>query len=82
MNTEHNQADLTNQLMNTKQSASFLNVAEVTLRNSRVSGLLCGVKAPIYRKIGRKVVYLRSDLIDWFYSLPASNNTAESGEVA
>lgn len=62
----------------THQAAAFLGVAYVTMRNSRTTGLLCGVKTPSFRKIGRRVVYLRTDLEAWLNNLPAYNNTAEA----
>lgn len=62
---------------NTWQAAKYMNFAEITVRNSRVSGLLCGVPAPKFRKIGRKVVYFKKDIDDWLAALPSYQNTSE-----
>jgi hypothetical protein len=64
--------------LDTHQAAAYLGVAYVTMRNSRTTGLLCGVRTPPFRKIGRRVVYLRTDLEQWLNDLPAFNNTAEA----
>jgi predicted DNA-binding transcriptional regulator AlpA len=66
-----------NSPLDTKQTAKELSLAEITVRNSRTSGLLCGVPAPKFRKIGRKVVYFKKDIDDWLAALPAYQNTSE-----
>jgi len=63
--------------LDTKQAAQYLCVSEISMRNSRVSGLLGNIKAPSFRKIGRKVIYLRSDLDQWLNGLPAYDNTTQ-----
>lgn len=52
-------------LLTTKQAAEKLGYSEITLRKSRVSGLLGGTKAPKYKKIGRAVRYDQKDLESW-----------------
>lgn len=63
--------------LDTKQTAKEIGLAEITVRNSRLTGLLCGVPAPKFRKIGRKVVYFKKDIDDWLNALPAYQNTSE-----
>lgn len=76
---EPNQQPQTDQpTLDTHQAAAYLGVAYVTMRNSRTTGLSCGVQTPPFRKIGRRVVYLRTDLEQWLNNLPAYHNTAEA----
>lgn len=58
-------------------AADYLTVGFTTLRNSRHTGLLCGLPAPQFKKMGRKVVYLKKDLDEWLDSLPSYQNTSE-----
>lgn len=62
----------------TKQAANYLSISEISLRASRSSGLLGGQKAPSFRKIGRKVIYLKSELDEWIKSLPTYINTSQA----
>jgi len=62
--------------LDTHDSAHYLSLAYGTLRTSRVSGILCGVPAPAYRKIGRKVVYDRVILDQWLDQFANQPNTA------
>lgn len=62
--------------LDTKQAAGFLGFAVSTLKISRVTGTLAGVKAPAYRKLGRKVVYDTSILEDWLGQFGNQPNTA------
>jgi hypothetical protein len=66
-----------NKTLPTKSAAFYLGIAEITLRNSRMTGLLGKCSAPKFRKIGRKVIYFKSDLDDWLLSLPVYSNTSE-----
>jgi hypothetical protein len=66
-----------NKTFDSKQAAKYLCVSEISIRNSRITGLLGGIKAPSFRKIGRKVIYLKSDLDSWLESLPAFENTTQ-----
>ena len=53
-------------LLDNYQSANFLGFSPATMRNSRYTGLLAGVPAPSFRKIGRKSVrYERATLTAW-----------------
>ena len=64
--------------LNNNQAAPYLGVAPLTLRNSRSTGLLCGVATPRYRKIGRRVVYERRTLDEWLDQFQEVGNTAEA----
>jgi hypothetical protein len=66
-----------NVTFDSKLAASYLSVSEISIRNSRISGLLGGIKAPKYRKIGRKVIYLQHDLDVWIEELPVYENTTQ-----
>lgn len=58
-------------------ASAYLAVAPTTLRNSRSTGLLCGLPAPKFRKMGRKVIYLTKDLDEWLAGLPTYQNTSK-----
>ncbi len=62
--------------LDTHESAYYIGLASSTLRLSRVSGIVCGVPAPTYRKLGRKVVYDRAVLDKWLEQFANQPNTA------
>lgn len=62
--------------LDTHESAKELGFASITLRMSRVTGVLAGVPAPTYRKLGRKVVYDRVILDQWLEQFANQSNTA------
>ncbi len=62
--------------LDTHEGASYISLASNTLRASRTSGVLCGVPAPAYRKIGRKVLYDRVVLDEWLNQFVNQSNTA------
>ena len=62
--------------LDTNQAAEYLGFAVSTLNISRVTGTLAGVKAPAYRKLGRKVVYDASILEEWLNQFENQPNTA------
>lgn len=64
------------QHMTCKQAAEFLCCAEYTLRQSRSTGLLFNKKAPVYRKLGRKVIYEYQNLIGWLEQFDLVHNTS------
>ena len=45
-------------LLDNYQSANFLGFSPATMRNSRYTGLLAGVPAPSFRKLGRNAPHL------------------------
>ena len=56
--------------LNTDQeTAAYLNVSYVALRQSRATGKLLGVPAPKHKKIGRSIRYLDLDIEAWIASL-------------
>jgi hypothetical protein len=61
----------------TPKAAIYVGVSQASLEKSRISGLLIGVKAPPYRRAGRKTLYLRSDLDAWLESLPVYQHSAD-----
>lgn len=65
-------------MLNSINAADHLSIAESTLRKSRVTGILCGVSAPAYMKMGRKVLYDIQDLDRWLNSLPRGNCTEQT----
>ncbi|MGY8896534.1 MAG: helix-turn-helix transcriptional regulator [Paraglaciecola sp.] len=56
--------------LNTDQeTASYLNVSYVALRQSRATGKLLGVPAPKHLKIGRSIRYKDKDIEAWIDGL-------------
>lgn len=63
---------MSNGLFSSKQAAYYLNVSDSSMRISRITGKLCGVDAPTFKKIGtRKIVYSVEDLNKWIQALPS-----------
>lgn len=65
-------------LFNTRQAAEYLVLAVATLNNSRYTGLLGGVKAPPFRKLGRTIRYEKSALDAWLAQFTPQNSTSET----
>lgn len=63
--------------MNSKEAANFLGYAEITLRKARVSGVLAGVDAPPFIKMGKRVEYDAEDLTLWKAQFIKITNTAQ-----
>jgi hypothetical protein len=63
--------------LNTNEAAAFLGCSPTTLKISRSTGTLFGVTAPIYRKLGRNVLYDRTCLEDWLKQFPLVANTSQ-----
>ena len=70
---------ITSSLANTHECADKLGFASSTIRMSRVTGLLAGVPAPTYRKIGRKVAYDHVILDQWLNQFANQPNTTGRG---
>ena len=51
--------------LTSKEAAEHLGYKEYTLRRARIDGVLAGVKAPKYSKVGKTVRYQKSDLDSW-----------------
>jgi len=67
------------ELCHPKNAAEVLDTSLDVLKKSRCTGLLWGVPAPAYIKIGNKAVrYKKSTLIAWIADLPTEKlNTAQ-----
>lgn len=73
---KHN--DTQAKLFDNKQAAHFLGFSPTTLNNSRYTGLLGGVKAPRYRKLGKSVRYELTALESWLSQFREQTSTSES----
>lgn len=66
------------QLLSTKDAARFLGVAPYTLRRARSRGMLCGVPAPRFQRIGTRMIrYELNELKQWLEQFRPYRNTAE-----
>jgi len=63
--------------LNDPEASALLNVAERTLRKSRVTGVLLGKPAPKFRKRGRKVDTAREELEKFNAQFSEYENTAQ-----
>ena len=61
--------------LDTHEAALLIGYKSTTLKLSRVTGILGGVAAPAYRKLGRKVVYDRATLNAWLGQFEPKLNT-------
>ena len=59
-------------------AAEYMGVSPNSLKISRRTGTLCGWQAPEYKKMDRKVIYLRATLDKWLADLPSYKNTAQT----
>ena len=64
--------------LTTIEFATLAHCAEGTIRNSRHTGILFGQEAPPYTKVGRKVLYRRSDIEAFLAQFSPQNNTTET----
>lgn len=65
-------------LLDNKGAAIYLGFSPATLNNSRYTGLLGGVKAPPYQKLGKSIRYEQSALEHWLKQFPSQTNTSQS----
>lgn len=63
--------------LDTVEASALLNCSSHTLRRSRSTGLLFGVRAPPYIKRGRNVFYEPITLENWNFQFPEYSNTAQ-----
>jgi len=63
-------------LLKNNSAADLVNCAHTTLKLSRCTGQLFGVKAPEYIKRGRSVVYRKSTLEKWLAQFVERPNTS------
>ena len=54
-----------NPTLSTKEAAIYIGVTNNTLKQSRITGILCGVDAPAYVKMGKIVRYKVKTLDNW-----------------
>lgn len=59
-----------------KEAADFLKVSYRTLRNHRTHG-----GGPPFRILGRRVIYLLPDLVDYLHRLPLCRSTADPAYI-
>jgi len=75
--TNTNEATQLLKKLNTDQeTAAYLNVSYVALRQSRATGKLLGVIAPKHLKIGRSIRYKDLDIEAWINSLDSDMGVA------
>ena len=66
---------------NDAEAAAFLNISKITLRKSRVTGVLLGKPAPKFRKRNRKVDTAREECEKFNAQFSEFENTAQSKEA-
>lgn len=64
--------------LDTKQAAELLGFSQSTIANSRYTGLLGGVTAPKFRKMGKSIRYEQSTLNTWRSQFKEQVSTSES----
>jgi predicted DNA-binding transcriptional regulator AlpA len=69
--------ELVRTLFLTTEAAEYLGFSTRTLNNSRYTGLLAGVKAPPYRKMGKAVRYEKGALDTWKAQFKEQTSTSE-----
>lgn len=73
-----NHAEHIRAILDNREAAHHLNLSPKTLNNSRTSGLLCGVKAPPFKKLGKAVRYERAALDEWLAQFKEQTSTSEN----
>ena len=64
--------------LSNREAATFTGFSSSTLNNSRYTGLLGGVKAPPYLKLGKSIRYRKEDLEVWLAQFQTQTNTSEN----
>ena len=72
-----NQAHHSKQLFNNDEAAAYVGFKPRTLNNSRYTGVLGGVPAPKYKKLGKAVRYTKQSLDLWLGQFQDQANTSE-----
>ena len=70
--------DLTTTQFDSKQAAQYLGFSLSTLNNARYTGLLGGVRAPKFKKLGKSIRYERASLDAWLAQFQEQTSTSES----
>ncbi len=65
---------MSGELFTVSEAASFLKLSVTTLNRYRTTGA-----GPKYRKLGRAVRYLRTDLMDWVEGKGQTSTTRSAG---
>lgn len=61
-----------------KDAAKYLGFSPSTLNNSRYTGLLGGVKAPNFVKLGKTIRYKKPSLDKWLSQFKEQTSTSEN----
>lgn len=64
--------------LDSREAAQFLGFSLSTLNNARYTGLLGGVKAPAFSKIGKSVRYKKPTLENWLAQFQEQTSTSET----
>lgn len=73
-----NQTTQSPTFLDNRQAADYLGFSASTLNNSRYTGLLGGVKAPPFRKLGKSIRYERLALDNWLSQFKPQISTSEN----
>jgi predicted DNA-binding transcriptional regulator AlpA len=73
-----NHATQLQSFLDNRQTADYLGFSPSTLNNSRYTGLLGGVKAPPFRKLGKAIRYERTALDNWLSQFKPQTSTSEN----
>ena len=65
------------QLLPNKEAALYVGCAPNSLKQSRVTGLLFGVPAPAFLKMGYNIRYKLATLDEWLSQFSEKQNTAQ-----
>lgn len=71
------QKELIDNLLSNKHAAPILGTTPDALKISRCTGLLFGLPAPKYLKIGRTIRYKKSTLQAWLDQFEEQSNTTQ-----
>ncbi len=67
------------QTLTPKEAAEYIGFAYSTLNNARYTGLMGGVAAPLYRKLGKSIRYEKASLDAWMSQFKEQTSTSENG---
>lgn len=68
---------ISKQNLSNKEASQYIGCAPNSLKQSRVSGLLFGVPAPAFLKMGYNIRYKLTTLDDWLSQFTEKQNTAQ-----
>ena len=67
--------------LSSNSAANYLGYSTATLRNARHTGILAGVEAPIYLKMGKSIRYDKDVLDAWLAQFNDLANTKQGKEA-